>query len=284
MDATRDTEAGAEWTRASTDDRRPPVRQTVRYLEAVLEYPELEATRFGGGFFPDAVPYTCDGERRVFYWRPVLDAAVPPAGEWSYVCATPYRVQPATGGEAVSPALTDDDGRTVVVEGTVGGDSTEAELAASERPAVSVERVGDDAAVVAVAGDRHRVERGERRELTLGERRVDIADGEKMAVSPVLSVRYPGERTFYHPAVDATYRLFPSFGLDLDDAPRALDVTPGPTVSEDAVAAALGVDRDARPYAERVLWQAFVHTAFGDDAAPTLAQFPDGPLAVWPGE
>lgn len=280
--STRDSGAGAEWTRATTDDRRAPVRRNVRYLEAVLEHRGLEATRFGGGFFPDAVPYTCGEEARVFYWRPVLGAAAPPAGEWSHVCATPYRVQPAGDGERVSPALTADGGRTVVVEGTVGGDSTEAELATSAAPAVTIERVAGDKAVVTAGGDRYRVARGQRRELPLGERRVELPDGEHATVTPVLSVRYPGERTFYHPAVDASYRLFPSFGLRLGDAPRELGVEPGPNVSEDAVAAALGADLDSRPYAERVLWQAFVHTAFGDDSVPTLAQFPDGLLAVWP--
>ena len=279
--STRDSD-GVEWTRATTDGRRAPVRRNVRYLEAVLEHRGLEATRFGGGFFPDAVPYTCGEEARVFYWRSVLDATAPPAGEWRHVCATPYRVQPAGAGEPLAPVLTADDGRTVVVEGTVGGDSTEAELAAGAAPDVTIERVADGEAVVAAAGDRYRVECGGRRDLSLGEQRVELPDGETATADRVLSVRYPGERTFYHPAVDASYRLFPSFGLDLEDAPRALDVEPGPNVSEDAVADELGVDLDARPYAERVLWQAFVHTAFGDDAAPTHAQFPDGPLAVWP--
>ncbi|NIB98964.1 hypothetical protein [Halobacterium sp. R2-5] len=276
------TRDAVEWTRASTTERAPPVRRDVRYLEAVLEFRGLDATRFGGAFFPEAVPYACGGEDRVFYWRSVLDAAAPPAGEWAHVCATPYRVQPATAGETVAPGLVADGGQTVVVEGTVGGDSTETELAGGVAPDVSVERVDGAAAVVSAPGETYRVERGERRELPLGERRVQPVDGEPTAATPVLTVRYPGERAFYHPAVDATYRLFPSFGLDLDDAPRELAVEPGPTVGEDAVAAALGVELGARPYAERVLWQAFVHTAFGGDAAPTLAQFPDGLLAVWP--
>ncbi|MCD2202266.1 hypothetical protein [Halobacterium sp. KA-6] len=285
MDAsTRDAEVGVEWTRASASERCAPVQRKVRYLEVVIEYRGLEATRFGGAFFPDAVPYTCGEAARVFYWRSVLDAATPPASEWDHVCATPYRVQPAREGERVTPALTADDGRTVVVEGTVGGDSTEAELAAGVAPEVTVERVAGGEVVVAAAGDCYRVERGERHELPLGEQRVEPPDGERATATPVLTVRYPGERTFYHPAVDASYRLFPSFGLDLDNVSHTLNIEPGPNVGEDAVAAALGVDLDSRPYAERVLWQAFVHTAFGDDAAPTLAQFPGGLLAVWPGE
>ncbi|MCD2200425.1 hypothetical protein LPA44_11035 [Halobacterium sp. KA-4] len=282
--STRDAEAGVEWTLASAHERCTPVQRTIRYLEVVLEYRGLEATRFGGGFFPDAVPYTCGKEARVFYWRSVLDAAAPPASAWDHVCATPYGVQPASEDESVTPTLTADDGRTVVVEGTVSGDSTEAELAAGMAPDVSIERVDGDEVVVAAAGDRYRVACGERRELPLGEQRVELPDGEHATTTPVLTVRYPGKRTFYHPAVDASYRLFPSFGLDLANAPRVLDVEPGPNVDEEAVAAALGVDLDSRPYAERVLWQAFVHTAFGDNAAPTLAQFPDGLLPVWPGE
>ncbi|MCG1002486.1 MULTISPECIES: hypothetical protein [Halobacterium] len=280
MDSVRDFE-GVEWTLASASERAAPVRQRVRYLEAILEYRELEATRFGGGFFPDSVPYTCGEEARVFYWRSVLDVSTPPASKWDVVCATPYRVHPASEGEAVSPALTADDGRTVVVEGTVGGDSTEAELAERQQVAVTIERVEAGGAVVVADGDRYHVERGQRRELPLGERRVELPDGERATATLVLSVRYPGDRTFYHPAIDATYRLFPSFGVDLDDAPPTLDVAPGPSVDEDAVAAELGVDLDSRPYAERVLWQAFVHTAFGE-GAPTLTQFPDGLLAVCP--
>ncbi|GAA0266569.1 hypothetical protein [Halobacterium noricense] len=282
--STCDSEAGVEWTFAGASERCAPVQREGRYLEAVLEYRGLEATRFGGAFFPDAVPYTCGEEARVFYWRSALDAAAPPASAWDNVCATPYRVQPASEGERVAPALTADDGRTVVVEGTAGGDSTEAELAAGDAPEVTVERVSAAEAVVAASGGTFRVESGERREYALDEQRVELPDGECATVTPVLTVRYPGERTFYHPAVDASYRLFPSFGLDLDVAPRTLDVEPGPNVGEDAVAAALGVDLDSRPYAEGVLWQAFVHIAFGDGTAPTLAQFPDGLLAVWPGE
>jgi hypothetical protein len=32
-----------------------------------LEHPNLEATRFGEPFFPDAILYTLDTEPRVFY-------------------------------------------------------------------------------------------------------------------------------------------------------------------------------------------------------------------------
>jgi len=271
-------DGSVEWVHAPAAQWRAPVRQRARYLEAVLEYRGLEATRFGGAFFPAVVPYTCDGEARVFYWRPVVGE---PPEAWRRVCATPYGVQPARDGE-ISPALTGDGGQTVVVEGTVGGDSREAELASEVTHDATIERVAEEQAVLAVGGERYRVERGQRRELPLGEREVELAGGERAVASPVLTVRYPGERAFYHPAVGADYRLFPSFGVDLEDAPLALDVEPGPNVDEDAVAAALGVDLDARPFAERVLWQAFVHTAFGGDAAPTLAQFPDGLLAVWP--
>ncbi|MFB6271146.1 MAG: hypothetical protein ABEH83_14475, partial [Halobacterium sp.] len=218
---------------------------------------------------------------RVFYWQSVLDASTPPADDWTHVCATPYGVHAATGQESFAPRLTGDGGRTVVVEGTVGGDSTEASLAAPVSPSVTVESVEAETAVVAVDGDTHRVRQGDRTELALGEETVALADGGRTTATPTLVVRYPGDRTLYHPAVAATYDLFPSFGLDLDAAPRALDVASGPNVNEDAVADALGADLDARPYPERVLWQAFVHTAFGDDDPPGLAQFPSGLLAVW---
>jgi hypothetical protein len=45
-----------------------------------------------------------------------------------------------------------------------------------------------------------------------------------------------------------------------------------------ALATAVGVELSARPYPERALWQAFAYTAFDPhaDAAPALAQLPDG--------
>jgi len=271
-----------DWQRAATRDRRAPVRRAIPYVEAVLEYRDLDPTRYGGAFFPDAVPYSLCGEDRVFYWQPVLDATTPPSDCWTALCATPYRVQPTTTCGPVAPRLTSDDGQTVLVEGTVGGDATEAELADPVAHAVTIERIDDDEAVVSVSGDHHPVRQGRRAELQLDATTVRPADGTETATTPVLTVRYPGVRVFYHPAVDATYRLFPSFGLDLADLPRSLDVSLGANVDPAAVAGALGVELSERPYPERVLWQAFVHTAFGGDAPPTLGQFDTGLLAVWP--
>lgn len=283
MDTESSRGDSVDWQRATVDDRREPVRRAIPYVEAVLEYRDLEPTRYGGAFFPSAVPYSLGSEDRVFYWQQVLDATTPPSDGWTAICATPHGVQPTTTCGPVDPRLTSDDGETVLVEGTVGGDATEAELADPVAHAVSIERIDDDAAVVSASGDHHRVQRGQRAELWLDATTVRLADGTETTTTPVLTVRYPGDRAFYHPAVDATYRLFPSFGLDLADVPRSLDVSPGANVDPETVAGAFDVDLSERPYAERVLWQAFVHTAFVGNAPPTLAQFDDGLLAVWPG-
>lgn len=53
-------------------------------------------------------------------------------------------------------------------------------------------------------------------------------------------------------------------------------------LDHEALAASLGVDLSARPYPERVLWQAFAYTAFDPhaDSVPELWQFPTGHLAL----
>lgn len=110
----------------------------------------------------------------------------------------------------------------------------------------------------------------------------DSADG-ATTVTPELVVRYPGSRELHHPAPGADYRLFPSFGLELDDLP---DPVPVPTTAGElddaALATALGVDLSERPYPERVLWQAFAYTAFDphSETTPELAQLEDGHLVV----
>jgi hypothetical protein len=284
MDTDPASADGVDWQRAAAEDRRVPVRRAVPYVEAVLEFRDLEPTRYGGAFFPDAVPYSLCGEDRVFYWQPVLDATTPPSGDWAALCATPYRVQPTTTPGPVDPRLTSDDGQTVLVEGTVGGDATEVDLADPVAHAVTIERIDDDAAVVSASDDHHRIQRGQRAEVWLDATTVRLADGTETATTPVLTVRYPGVRAFYHPAIDATYRLFPSFGLDLAEVPRSVDVSTGPNVDPEAVAEALGLNLSERPYPERVLWQAFVHTAFVGDGPPTLGQFDDGLFAVWPAD
>ncbi|MFB6072598.1 MAG: hypothetical protein ABEJ88_06480 [Halobacterium sp.] len=280
MPAHSNDAARVEVARVPSGNHSDPVRRTLPYVEASVEYPGLDADRFGGGFFPVAVPYEGGGERRVFFWRSVLPATAPASDDWTFVAASPYGVSPATG-DATGVDVTGDGGRAVVVEGTVGGDSTEAVLEEPVDHDVTVGDTRDSAVVARTRGGDYVVDAGERRRIALPERTVSVGD-ESVAVEPELVVRYPSTRTFYHPAPDASYDLFPSFGVSLSDVPERVAVEPGAEVDDAAVADAFGVDLDARPYAERVLWQAFAHTAFGDpDPSPTLTQFSNGLLGLW---
>jgi len=139
--------------------------------------------------------------------------------------------------------------------------------------------LGDDA-----KGTPKVVDAGDRTTVSLPAREVVHRDrDERVAVAPRLRVRYPGERLVVHPAPNDDYTLFPSFGLDLDDVPNPLPVAAdGATIDEEAVAEAADASLAERPYAERVLWQAFCYTAFDpvDEARPTLAQFDSGRTAV----
>jgi hypothetical protein len=119
----------------------------------------------------------------------------------------------------------------------------------------------------------------------LPEQTVRLADsgGAETEVAPALRVRFPGVRTLYHPPADEGGALFPSFGLDLGNLPNPVPVpTAHGELDHGALADALGVDLDDRPYAERTLWQAFAYAAFDphrDDPA-RLRQTDAGLLVV----
>lgn len=278
-----------EWTRRPASRTADPVRLRRPYLEVVLEHPDLPATRVGKRFFPSAVPYR-HGVHRVFYWRRELPrgAAVP---------ESPAAVVATTDGIAAVPDLPADvppvtasteGGRDVVVDGTVGGDAKRTVVEDYDPPPVVLRSVGDEAATLSVGSRSVRIPAGERREVALPQQTVTVRETPEGAgpetrrgVVPRLVVRFPGVRTLYHPATEADYLLFPSFGVDLSTTPNPLPLDAGDPAPE-TVADALGVDLDDRPYPERVLWEAFVHAAFDPrrSGPPELTQFPDGLLAV----
>jgi len=277
------------WRRRPADRVASPVLREVPYLELKLEHPDLDPTGRGERFFPDAVPYELGDDRRVFYWRPSLEASTADPADWRLACATTHGLAGADDVPAPAPALTTDGavGTAVVVEGAVAGDATTAHLGSYSPPTVRVRSVSASTVGVVADGHAHEVSAGDRERISLSEREVRPVDADgastPTAVTPVLAVRFPGRRAVHHPAPGADYRLFPSFGVTLDDLPNPVPV---PTTVGELDAAALaervGVDPSARPYPERVLWQAFAHTAFDPhaDADPTLAQLSSGHLVV----
>jgi len=284
--ATDDETVPVEWRRAPSAGLAPPLVERVPYVELALEHPALEPTRFGESFFPDAVPYEHDGTNRVFYWRPVLEATSAPKN-WAGICATTddLAVVPASGGCALDQTRSRDGVTEVVVDGTVAGDSTRALVGSYSTPAVRIRTASPTQLELSAAGDELAIAAGTRRRVALAERTVNRpdADGGPTSVTPELAVRFPGERELHHPAPGGEYRLFPSFGLDLDAVPSPVPVpTANGELDHAALAASLGVDLADRPYPERVLWQAFAYEAFDPhaDADPTLAQFPDGHVAL----
>lgn len=283
-----------EWRRLSPDEIAPPIVETVSSLELKLEHPDLEATGRREQFFPDAVPYELDGERRAFYWRPALAAGATDAepSAWRLACATTHGLAGIAELPAVPPALASEEegeeGEIVhaVVGGTVAGDATTVRLSDVDLLRVRIEGVSSDSAELAVAGRSVTVAAGLRRTLDLEPRRVTLADRDvETTTEPTLSVRFPGERTLHHPAPGASYRYFPSFGLDLDRvaSPLAVPTTVG-ELDHETLAEQLGVDLSARPYPERVLWQAFAHAAFDPNAAGDagICQLDSGRLVVEP--
>lgn len=280
-----DASATVRPVRTSVDAVPRPLVQTAPYVEMTVEHPSLTPTGFGTSFFPGAVPYRADDEHRVFYWRSVLPAATPAPDRWTGLVATTDELVALTHGSshALGVDAAPDGDVEVVVDGTVAGDSTTAIVSGYEPPDVALRHVTRDAAEVALPTETAIVDAGTRETFTLPRQTVVTDVGDSVETAPELTVRNPGERTLYHPAVDGEYRLFPSFGLALSDLLDPVAVpTSGGELDRRALAADLGVELDDQPYPVRVLWQAFAHTAFDPHEAdrPALAQFPSGLLAV----
>lgn len=276
-----------EWESIPAEAVAPPIVRECPYLEVKLEHPDLDPSGYGDRFVPDAVPYELDGTARVFYWRPALAPGVAEPDEWELVCATTHELAGLDGLPAGIPAVATegDDGTTVVVDGTIAGDSTTSPVRSYTMPDVSIVGLSSDAIEIAADGEGYRVLRGDRRRIRLGERGVELIadDGRETAVTPELAVRFPGRRELHHPAPGATYRLFPSFGLDLGDVPTPLAVpTAAGELDDGALAREVGVDLSQRPYPERMLWQALAYTAFDPHAETTaaLTQLETGHIVV----
>ncbi|NHN49165.1 hypothetical protein G9464_16420 [Halostella sp. JP-L12] len=287
MDTTRTDSTEASWRRVPPDSVAAPVVRRVPYLELKLEHPSLDPTASGEQFYPDAVPYEVDGEHRVFYWRSGLPDAAPDPADWRLACATTHGLAGAESLPASPPPLTTDGavGTVVVVDGTVAGEVTTARLDSYAVPSVRIEAVDNSAVELSANGTSYAVPSGDRRRIELPRQRVEAPgkDDPSRTVTPVLAARYPGPRTVYHPAPGASYRLFPSFGLDLSAVPNPLPVPlAAGELDDERLAETIGVDLSARPYAERVLWQAFAYTAFDPhaDSTPKLAQLPRGHVAL----
>lgn len=289
MDADPTAENGAvvEWRRIAPDTVSPPVVERVPYLELKLEHPDLEPTGYADQFYPDGVPYELGGTERTFYWRRALSPSSAHPTDWRLACATTHELAGIDSLPAPAPALTTEDGANVavVVGGTVAGDATTAHLQSYAPPTVSIGGVSDSAVELNVDETTQHVSAGDRRRLPLADQSVDPAgsDTTRTTVTPELVVRYPGTREVHHPAPGASHRLFPCFGLDLCEVPNPLAVpTTAGELDDSALATALGVDMTERPYTERVLWQAFVYTAFDPHAkgTPELAQQETGHIVL----
>ncbi|MGQ3413274.1 hypothetical protein ACT4ML_13540 [Natrinema sp. LN54] len=282
-----DRTTDSRWERSSGADRAEPIVERRPYVELALEHPDLEPTAYGDSFFPDAVPYALEGTHRVFYWRPALEPGSGEPSEWSGVCATTESLSPVTARASTDFDLVSrrDETTAVIVDGTIAGDSTRTLVESYAVPDVRIRALSESRLELLVDGTVVVVPAGTRRHVSIGERTVNRVDGGggPTETSPELFVRFPGERELQHPAIGADYRLFPSFGLDLEAVPSPLAVpTANGELDYEALAASLGVDLSARPYPERVLWQAFAYTAFDPhaDSVPALRQFPTGHLAL----
>lgn len=282
-----DTRTTVEWQLVPPRAVPSPIVQRLPYLELKLEHPDLDPTGCGNRFFPDAVPYELGETPRVFYWRPALAPSSGEPRDWRLACATTHELAGIGSLPADVPRLVTEraSGTTLLVDGTVGGDATTNRVTSYAVPDVSVDCRSDSTVELTVDGTEYGMSAGERRRIRLGERRVEPvdADGGSTTTAPELVVRFPGRRELHHPARGATYRLFPSFDLDLDEVP---DPLPVPTAAEEldhaALATELGIDLSRRPYPERVLWQALAYTAFDPhaDAPPELTQLATGHVVL----
>jgi hypothetical protein len=279
-----------EWQRTSPDGIREPVVRTVPYLELKLEHPGLDPSSHTERFFPDAVPYEVDGTPRIFYWYPAIPSSATEPETWILACATTHELVGVDALPGDGPSLVTQGGSStiLVVEGTIAGETLTSRVHSYDPPSVSLEEVTGDGIDLWFDGTAYHVSSGERRRIRLEEQSVlPVTDGEDTTtVEPELVVRFPGRRELHHPAPGARHRLFPSFGLELEDLPERLSVpTSADELDDDALAAALDVDLSRRPYPERVLWQAFAYTAFDPhrDCAPQLAQLDTGHIVLLTG-
>lgn len=234
-------------------------------------------------------------------------------------CATPDALHPLIDGAPARLRLATptDGGHEVAVDATVAGESTTAVVGGYTPPTVEIRDVTPDAVEIAVdathaTGASITVPAGERVDVDLAPQTVtvlespaaEVRDGgiaddgnganetandgtvdghdEVVETTPVLQVRYPGDRRVYHPSPSGDALLFPSFGIDLEASGRVPIDPDDVDLDLDAVADALGASLAARPYPERVLWEAFAYAAFdpGRDGVVALSQFADGLLAV----
>lgn len=276
-----------EWVRLAHANVPDPIVRRIPYVELKLEHPGLDSTRFGESFFPDAVPYVLDDEHRVFYWRPTLPTETSDPSLWEGVCATTDALSIVTAAESHSLDFVTQqaDATEVVVDGTIAGDSTTALVGSYVDPDVRIRELSESRLELQVDGTTYVVPPETRRRISLSEQTVERVDGdgESASVTPELVIRFPGERELHHPACGSEYQLFPSFGLELDSVPSPLPVpTTNGELDYATLATSLDIDLSARPYPERVLWQAFAYTAFDPhaDTVPHLSQFPTGHLAL----
>lgn len=185
---------------------------------------------------------------------------------WRGVCATTSQLRPVRYQSSVVPdALVSgsDGGVELAVDGTIGGDTTVAVVESYTVPAVGIGELSPTSLSVSIDGNRHEFEPGTRTHLQLPARHVRPVESGPRTITPELHVRFPDERELHHPALGAECRLFPSFGLDLGRIPDPVAVpTANGELNHEALAERLGVDLAARPYPERVLWQAFAYTVF----------------------
>ncbi|MFB6197101.1 MAG: hypothetical protein ABEI52_02365 [Halobacteriaceae archaeon] len=273
--------------RCSPTGLAPPIVRRVPYLELKLEHRGIEPTGNTEQFYPDAVPYETATTNRVFYWRNALGATSPAPSEWQLAYATTDALLGIDDPPKRSPSLTTDStpGTTVVVDGTIAGDARTVCLDRYSSPDVQFETVSESRVELSVDGDLFPVSAGDRRRIELSEQYVDpISDGQqRTTVTPVLAVRFPGKREIHHPGAGATYRLFPSFGLEIGELPDVMTVpTMAGELDHTALAERLDVDLSNRPYPVRVLWQAFAYTAFDphDGGPPRLTQLQSGHIVL----
>ncbi|MFC6730723.1 hypothetical protein ACFQDG_18900, partial [Natronoarchaeum mannanilyticum] len=168
-----------EWRRAPSAELAPPLVERVPYVELALKHPDLEPTRYGESFFPDAVPYEYDTIHRVFYWRPALESATC-RENWAGICATTddLAVVPASGERALDLTHPRDGATEVVVDGTVAGDSTRALVGSYSAPDVRIRALSSEWLELAVEGDELSIPAGARRRVALAERTVDRPDAD----------------------------------------------------------------------------------------------------------